>query len=476
MPAWFGIDFGTTNSAAFSFIGTDVNNIQPIHYGDEEGRPLPSVVAINKETGDVISGRQTKEKRNSLVPTHDYFRSIKTIIDSDETWKIAGKDYTAENIATLLFEKLKERIEEDGITKITEAVIAVPVGFSPQKKKHLRNAIEEAGIEVKMFISEPTAAFCSNWNELKSCKNVAVFDWGGGTLDVVVLEISENNIKELSSDGMPVAGDNIDKKIAERVHSKFMRNCQNSVSFDEVDRVAKDRLLMECERAKCELENEELATVQIFKYGDYGTLRDTLDYNYFSLLIENDIESALNCLNKAIEKSGKSVPEIDRILCVGGSSRLRPLRERLTEKYGESIIYFPDSVMWDIAKGAAVASVRNGGFMLNKSIGLMLSNGTFLPLIKKGQPIPCVEAEYFFGIVDDSKQAHIIVTDSDNDFDRELTDNIILPVCGYADEAISIKCYIDENFIFRMKIQSTKMPVENGIVWAYDKLKIGFML
>jgi molecular chaperone DnaK len=476
MSGWFGIDFGTTNSAAFSFMGIDINNIHPIHYGDEEGRPLPSVVAVNKETGEIITGRQAKEKHNSLIQTHEYFRSIKTIIDSDKTWDIAGEKYTAENIATLLFKSLKNRIEEDGVTKITEAVIAVPVGFSPLKKQHLRNAVEEAGIDVKMFMSEPTAAFCSNYEILKSCKNVAVFDWGGGTLDVVVLEISENSVKELSSEGMFVAGDYIDNKIAERIHSKFMRGKTNAVSFEKLDSNIKDRLLMECERAKCELETEDLVKINIFRYGDYGTLADNLDYDKFSLLIENNIESALSCLSKAIEKAGKSSLEIDKILCVGGSSKLRPLREKLNKIYGEECVFYPDNVMWDIAKGAAVASTRNGKFLLNKTIGLLLSTGEYLPLVEKGQPLPCKEMEFYFGIVDDSKKAHVIITDSENEIDRELVENIILPLCGYVDEAILIKCYIDEDFIFRMKIQSSKMPKENGIVWTYDKLKIGFVL
>ena len=89
--SWFGIDFGTTNSAAVSFTGTSQDNLEQITYGDNEGRPMPSVVAVNKETGEVLVGREAKNKRNSRLYGYHYFGSIKTILDSDEKWKIAGK-------------------------------------------------------------------------------------------------------------------------------------------------------------------------------------------------------------------------------------------------------------------------------------------------------------------------------------------------------------------------------------------------
>jgi len=476
MASWFGIDFGTTNSAAVSLTGTDTDTITLIPYGDDEGRPMPSVVAVNRKTGEIIVGREAKDNRNSLVQTHEYFTSIKTIINSDKIWTIDKKEYTAENIAAEIFKRLKKRIEGDGNNQIDEAVVAVPVGFSAEKKRHLRNAASEAGISIKMFVSEPTAAFCSNYEHLKECKTVAVFDWGGGTLDVVILEIENGFIKELSSENLPFAGDDIDEKLAKKVHKNFMQNKQISVSFDELEETAKDRLLMECERAKRELETEDIASVKIFKYGDFGSLSESIDYNYFSLLIEKDIEKAENCLKKAIEESGKSKIEIDRILCVGGSSKLRPIREKLTEIYGEDAVFYPKSVMWDIAKGAAYISVNQGNYSLNKPLGIVLSDNSFFPIIQKGQRLPCKENIFYFGTVNDIKSANIILTDSENESEREFTKNFILPLCGYYDESIILKCFIDENFVFRMKIQSSKMPDDTGIVWTYDKLKISYRL
>jgi len=465
MYSWFGIDFGTTNSAAVSLTGTDSNTVESIHYGDSKGRPMPSVVAIDKSTGEVIVGRDAKDKRNSLIQTHEYFTSIKMRFSSD-----------TENITTKIFENLKKRIERDENNQINEAVVAVPVGFSRKKKEYLRNAAKEAGIDVKMFISEPTAAFYSNYKQLKGCSNVAVFDWGGGTLDVVILEIKNGFVNELASEGLDIAGDHIDESLARRIHSDFMRTKQFPVSFEDLDGITKDRLLMECERAKCELENEDIVSINIFKYGNFGSLNESIDYKFFSLLIEKDIDNAINCLERAIKESGKSHTEINRILCVGGSSKLRPIQDRLFEKYGEDTVYCPKGVMWAIAEGAAFISTRQGNHSLHKPIGVILSDNTFLPIFPQGHPLPCEEKELYFGVVDNAKIANIIITDSENENEREFAKHLTLPICGYFDEAITLKCFIDEDFIFRMIIQSSKMPKDTGIDWTYDKLKISYRL
>ena len=261
--SWFGIDFGTTNSAACSFTGYNQETIVPICYGDDEQRPFPSVIAINKRNGEIITGREAKIRRNELIGEYEYFSSIKSVIDGTQTWTIAGKVWTPEDVAAEIFKALKNRVERGTTSTIDEAVVAVPNGFTAEKKKHLRNAALKAGIKVKMFISEPTAAFCSNYNELKSCSNVAVFDWGGGTLDVTILKVENGNVLEMASAGMQFAGDDIDKKIAQKMHTRFMRGKANRISFDELDPITKDKLLTQCERAKCDFEDEDIVSISI---------------------------------------------------------------------------------------------------------------------------------------------------------------------------------------------------------------------
>lgn len=478
--SWFGIDFGTTNSAAFSFTGIDMNSINPINYGDDEGRPFPSVVAINKTTGEVITGRDAKSRRNELIGDYEYFSSIKSVIDSNNTWNIAGKMWTPEDIAAEIFLALKRRVEQGTSCTLDEAVVAVPNGFTADKKTHLRNAALKAGIKIKMFVAEPTAAFCSNYTSLKSCNNVAVFDWGGGTLDVTVLKVENGKIMEIASSGMQFAGDDIDRKFAQKMHARFMRNKTPSISFDELDPVTKDQLLSRCEQAKCDFEDEDIVSLTMVKYGNYGPVRDSIDYDYFSLLLEDDINNAISCLEEAISKAGLNRASLDCILCVGGSSKLRPLKERLISEYGESMVYYPERVMWDIAKGAAITATKESGYRLSKSIGILLSDDTYLPLLKEGQRIPCEELKITLGTVADSEEcsteARFVFTDSENKDKRSFVETMILPLRGFADEYINLRCYVDPDNIFKLKVGSNRMVEDVFRVWSYDKLKVSFFI
>jgi molecular chaperone DnaK len=474
--SWFGIDFGTTNSAACSFTGLSQDTIIPICYGDDEQRPFPSVIAINKNTGEIITGREAKARRNELIGDHEYFSSIKSVIDSSQTWTIAGKTWAPEDIAAEIFKSLKNRVERGTSNTLDEAVVAVPNGFTAEKKKHLRNAALKAGIKVKMFISEPTAAFCSNYNELKSCNNVAVFDWGGGTLDVTILKVENGNVFEMASSGMQFAGDDIDRKIAQKMHTRFMRTKTPAISFDELDAVTKDRLLSQCERAKCDFEDEDIVSISIMKYGSYGPVRDSIDYDYFSLLLEDDVSNAMNCLEEAIAKAGLNKASLDCILCVGGSSKLRPLKERLYSTYGEDMVYYPDKVMWDIAKGAAISSSRSSTFCSNQEIGVLLSNGELFPILRKGQPLPCIEFETNFAIVDDEKYARFVITDSKYEDKRTFTQNLLHLTRGFLGEHFILKCYVDQDFILKVAIRSSAAYKDKFVVWKYCDLKVYYKI
>lgn len=181
MANYFGIDFGTTNSAVVaiaSFDGKRIGDAQKI--GEDERHPLPSFVAINKTSGEVKTGLAAKR---SISESEEYqvFSSIKTVIDEDQNWEIAGKTWTHIDIAAELFKALKQNVREKtgGVMNMNEAVVAVPVGFSAKKKSNVRQAAKKAGIKVSMFISEPTSAYCSRLDQMKKYKNVAVFDWGG---------------------------------------------------------------------------------------------------------------------------------------------------------------------------------------------------------------------------------------------------------------------------------------------------------
>jgi molecular chaperone DnaK len=214
MGYFFGIDFGTTNSAVVAINTGNGSDIEmTMRIGESNRIPLPSYVAINKLDGSVRTGSEVK-RGNLESDKYQVFPSVKMVIDADKEWKIAGKIWTPVDIATELFKALKKNVETKigNATVLKEAVVAIPVNFSPKKRNNIREAARRAGIRISMFISEPTAAYCSRIKELHRYKNVAVFDWGGGTLDVVVLEIENNVIHELSTAEMPLAGKYLRKK------------------------------------------------------------------------------------------------------------------------------------------------------------------------------------------------------------------------------------------------------------------------
>lgn len=155
---YFGIDFGTTNSATVGYVVMD-QKPEAVKYGDEEGRPIPSVVAIDKTTGAVFTGRDAWDKKMELSESCEYISSVKTILDSEQIKTIAGREWTAVDVASEVFKYLKANVHNRTGIDMEEATVAIPVGFNASKRAKLREAAKKAGIHISSFISEPTAAF-----------------------------------------------------------------------------------------------------------------------------------------------------------------------------------------------------------------------------------------------------------------------------------------------------------------------------
>ena len=275
----FGIDFGTTNSSVVQCVSLD-GKTRRIPYGDDEGRPMPSIVAIDKATGEVFIGREAWNKRSELAQSCECIQSVKSLLEVDGWSKfIAGKWWTAKDIAAEVFKALRNNITgNDSFEEDLKAMVAVPVGFSRSKREAIRNAAKEAGIDVEGFISEPTAAFFANYDELKSEETVVIFDWGGGTLDVSVIRNSGGRISELATTGMPIAGDDIDERLARKVHAKVTRKKGVNLSFDEMSPAARDMLLVRAERAKRALSEDDDTVISLNRYGDIGAFRERVSY------------------------------------------------------------------------------------------------------------------------------------------------------------------------------------------------------
>ena len=474
MATYYGIDFGTTNSAVHAITVIEREVADEFDIGENDRQPLPSFVAINKRTGEVVTGLDAK---NSIDNGDDYeiFTSIKSIIGEDQEWNIAGKPWTPVTIAAELFKALKQKAENSTRADMKEAVVAVPVGFSSKKKNNVRKAAREAGINVLMFVSEPTAAYCSRASEMHKYHNIAVFDWGGGTLDVVVLRVEDNIIHELSATGLALAGNDIDRHLAERLCMNVASKTGEDFSFEELSQKVQLRLLQKCEQAKCDLADEDIVTIMDANLDGHGRMLERLDYSTFALLIENEVDQAIDCLLRALSDAGMNKESIDCILCEGGSSRLRPLQEKLLMLFDRRKLIFPRKAMWDIASGVAGIAYKPGCYTLSRPIGIMLSNNKFYPLLRVGQRVPTEEKTVTFGIIDGSNDAKFIFSDGSEN-SQTFSDLFIVKLRGFSDEVLSVSCYVDADMVFRAKIMSNRSPDDYFRVWTYSNLKVSYEL
>lgn len=470
---YFGIDFGTTNSAMVSYAVIDRKPVK-FQYGDSEGRPVPSVIAINKDSGEIITGREAWEKKTELTKSCEYISSIKTIID-DVNWvrTIAGKTWTPVDVACEIFKALKEKTDD---IILESATVAIPIGFSASKREKLRTAAKMAGIEIKSFISEPTAAFFANYNELKGASTVAIFDWGGGTLDISVLRNANGRISELATTGMNVAGDYLDKKIAQRLHAKIARKKGVEVAFQDMPHSAQDLLLVRSERAKRALGDDDTTTISIYDYGVYGSCLEMLDYDWFSEIVNPEIDQAIACLDKAITESGEGYANIDRIVMVGGSSNLRPLLEKMNTRFGDKL-YFPEETMWNVGQGAAQLSVTPGAYYSNQSVGIVLSDGGYFELLGPDTVLKGWHTDVDFGIVDTSQEARFIFGGSpDIDSSAERFKSLSLPAYRFLQEKINLRAIVDQDMVFRVMAKSNMQPTDYSRFWDYTQLKCYYQL
>lgn len=473
----FGIDFGTTNSATVSI----VEGRRIYQYGDERGNPLPSIVVIDRATGETFYGRTAWERRRELSQSYEVITSVKGYLGTDRVWQIAGQNWTPEMVAAQIFRGLKNQVEKksDSNLILDEAVVAIPVGFSPEKRQSLRKAANMAGIKISSFISESTAAFFKHYENLKHYSKLAIFDWGGGTLDVSIIENKKGKINELAVSGLKLGGDDLDLKLATWAHAKIMRQKNLNISFDEMPAESKDIMLVKAEIAKRNLSESDSAAIAINKYGDLEFVRTHIDIDTFCALVEPEVTKAINTLEEAVKKANLSFNEIECILMVGGSSNLKPLLESIGKKWADHNIEFHNGAEWSIAKGAAMLSLNPGCFRLNQDIGVILSDGSFFPILTKDCVIPLEQCTFNFGIIEETTNARFIFSDNEFSYQKNhanILGYLSVPTYGFFKEQLELKAKIDDDLVFYAEVKSDKRPEQYTAIWNHTDLKFYYEL
>ena len=396
MPRAVGIDLGTTNSVIAVLEGGDPEVVA----NAEGGRTTPSIVSF--KDGEVLVGEVAK--RQAITNPDQTVRSVKRHVGTDWSIEVDGKGYTAQEISARILMKLKRDAESFLGDTVTDAVITVPAYFNDAQRTATKEAGQIAGLNVLRIINEPTAASLAYGLERKSDETILVFDLGGGTFDVSVLEIGDGvfEVKATSGDTQ-LGGDDWDQAVIDWLVKSFKDDHGVDLSND---RMASQRLKEAAEKAKIELSSvsETEVNLPFITATDAGPLhmQYKLTRSEFQKLTEDLLDRTKRPFQQAIKDAGISVGEIDHVVMVGGSTRMPAVQELVKELTGKDPHkgVNPDEV---VAAGAAIqAGVLKGDVkdillldVTPLTLGVETKGGVMTRMIERNTTIPTKRSEIF---------------------------------------------------------------------------------
>ena len=416
-----GIDLGTTNSCVSVIEGGE-----PVVITNSEGsRTTPSVVAFTKD-GERLVGQLAKNQ--AVTNPEKTVISIKRHMGSDYKVDIDGKKYTPQEISAMILQKLKGDAEAYLGEKVNDAVITVPAYFTDSQRQATKDAGQIAGLKVHRIINEPTAAALAYGIDKEEEQKIVVYDLGGGTFDVSVIEIGDGVQEVLATAGNNhLGGDDFDQRVIDYLKGEFKKSDGIDLSSDKF---AMQRLKDEAEKAKIALSNSTSVNVNIPYITADATgpkhLNVTLTRAKFNELTADLVESTMGPLKQAISDSGLDKSEIDKILLVGGSTRIPAVQDAVKNFLGKEPFkgINPDECV------AIGASIQGG--VLNKevtglllldvtplSLGIETAGGVCTRMIERNTTIPTKKSQIFSTAADNQTAVDINVVQGERQFARD---------------------------------------------------------
>ena len=421
MAKTIGIDLGTTNSCVAVIEGGE-----PVVIANAEGaRTTPSVVAFSKD-GERMVGQVAK--RQAITNPDRTVASIKREMGTAHKVTIDGKSYTPQEISAMILQKLKSDAEAYLGETVTQAVITVPAYFTDAQRQATKDAGKIAGLDVKRIINEPTAAALSYGVDKEKDQKVMVYDLGGGTFDVSIIEMGDGVQEVLATAGNNrLGGDDFDKRIIDWMVASF--KTETGIDLSQ-DKVAMQRLKEAAEKSKIELSGVTTSNINLpFITADQTGPKHldlTLTRAKFDELTSDLVEATMGPVRSALQDSGLQIGQIDKVLMVGGSSRIPAVQDAVKKLIGKEPFkgINPDEC---VAIGAAIqAGVLGGeveGLLLLDvtplSLGVETMGGVMTKIIDRNTTIPTTQSQIFSPAADNQTQVEINVLQGEREFARD---------------------------------------------------------
>ena len=469
MSKTIGIDLGTTNSCVAVYEGGEAKVIA----NPEGSRTTPSVVAF--KNGEIIVGQAAK---NQMVTNPDTISSIKRLMGTKEKVKANGKEYTPEEISAMILGDLKKTAEAYLGEDVKKAVITVPAYFNDAQRQATKNAGKIAGLEVERIINEPTAAALAyGMDKQEKTEQILVYDLGGGTFDVSILEIGDGVFEVKSTSGNNhLGGDDYDQRIIDYLVKEFKKS--NSIDLSK-DKMAMQRLKDAAEKAKKDLSGMTTTNISLpfISQGEDGPvhLEISLSRAKFEDLTRDLTESTLEPVRKALKDAKLTKKDIDKVLLVGGSTRMPRIAEIIKEELGQEASkgVNPDEV---VAMGAAI----QGGVLTGDvndivlldvtplSLGIETLGGVCTVLIPRNTTIPTSKSQVFSTAADNQPAVdiHILQGERPMAADNKTLGNFQLtniPPAPRGVPQIEVTFDIDANGIVNVKAKDLGTNKEQSI-------------